>query len=617
MRLTAHSSPDSLRLAVVKIFKDICAIGRDMGFSGKDLTGFWGRLMSVLALLAASLWTVPAGAVALDVDRALCHAVSAADRPDAALASLRFTCTGAPSGYHRASLWLQTDPARFALPRGDVALMVHHSRFDRLAVAFVYADGTIRWQEVRRGDYGAHWRAGGQIVFDAPGRRVPLTAVTMRFDGLASHGLLRMRLIPQAEAGVQAAGMAAAVGAALTLLLVSTIYSLSLAVAVRRQYLAWQAGWSATMLVWGGLWSQAHLGVLPGLAGTVTAQICTFLACFAVAVATIGAVQAVDRRLLPLRLRLAALGLGAAVGIVGLPLALMQTESLVRWADGLGLVIVADLLVVAAYLGWAWRRGSVEARDFLAVWCLPMVVLGFIQFVDVEDRFWGGGSKLLVLLAATWQALWLAASATRRLAQLRVERDRARAAEAQAQQLARRDPLTGLPNRRGFIESVTPLLDRAATGQLPAALLLVDLDRFKSINDVHGHDAGDTVLCTIARRIERWEGPMCAVARLGGEEFGLLVVGMEGIVLARFAESVRRGIAACDHGEMLAGRAVTASIGVAEVRPACDFQRLYRLADEALYDAKRGGRDRVVVQRHRDIPGGPAGNADREVAMLR
>lgn len=588
-----------------------------MSFVGKDRAGFCGRLAVALVLLVAALWMAPATAATLNLDKALCHAVSPADRPDAALASLRFTCTGAPSGYHRASLWLRADPARFDLPRGDVALMVHHSRFDRLAVAFSYADGMVRWQEVRQGDYGAHWRAGGQIVFEAPERRVPLTAVTMRFDGLVSHGLLRMRLIPKAEAGVQAAGMAAAVGAALTLLLVSTIYSLSLAVAVRRQYLVWQAGWSATMLVWGGLWSQVHLGVLPGLAGTLTAQICTFLACLAIAIATIGAVQAVDRTLLPARLRFAALGLGLAVGAVGLPLALMQTESLVRWADALGLVIVADLLVVATYLGWAWRRGSVEARDFLAAWCLPMAVLGFIQFVDVENRFWGGGSKLLVLLAATWQALWLAASATRRLAQLRVERDRARAAEAQAQQLARRDPLTGLPNRRGFIESVAPLLDRAGTGQLAAALLLVDLDRFKSINDIHGHDAGDAVLCTIARRIERWEGPMCTVARLGGEEFGLLVVGMEGLVLARFAESVRRGIAGCDHGDALAGRAVTASIGVAEVRPACDFQRLYRLADEALYDAKRGGRDRVVVARHHDVRGDSAGAADRGVALLR
>src|SRR3546814_2006201 len=67
-------------------------------------------------------------------------------------------------------------------------------------------------------------------------------------------------------------------------------------------------------------------------------------------------------------------------------------------------------------------------------------------------------------------------------------------------------------------------LDRARADNLPAALLLVDIDRFKSINDIYGHDAGDAVLCGIGRRIERWEGPMCTVARLGGEEFGLLTI---------------------------------------------------------------------------------------------
>ncbi|MGH6632467.1 MAG: GGDEF domain-containing protein, partial [Sphingopyxis sp.] len=281
-------------------------------------------------------------------------------------------------------------------------------------------------------------------------------------------------------------------------------------------------------------------------------------------------------------------------------------------ADVLGLVVLTDLAAVTVYLGWAWRRGSVEARDFLAAWGLPMAMLAVIHVIDVEDGFWGGGSKLLVLVAATWQALWLAAAATRRLGHLRIERDHARTAAAKAQQLARRDPLTGLPNRRGFVESVTPLLERARADNLPAALLVVDIDRFKSINDIYGHDAGDVVLCGIARRIERWEGPMCTVARLGGEEFGLLTIGMEGIILGRFAESIRRGIAACDHSETVGERLVTASVGVAEVRPACDFQQLYRLADEALYDAKRGGRNKVVVQRHYDMPGRAR---DREAAI--
>ncbi|MBA4751623.1 MAG: diguanylate cyclase [Sphingopyxis sp.] len=570
-----------------------------------------GRAGLGFVVLVLALWAGPAAAVTLDVDRDLCHAQSAASVADSSLPRLRFSCRESPAEYQQGSLWLRTPIDAPGIARNGAALMVHQSRFDRLAVAFSYADGTTRWQQVRAGDYGSHWRAGGQILFEAPERAAALTAVTMRFDRLSGHQFVHARIVPKAKAGMQSAGMAAAVGAALTLLLISCIYSLSLAFAVRRQYLAWQAAWSGTMLLWGALWSQVHLALVPGLAGTMTTQICTFLACLAIALATVSAVTAVDRGRVPNWLRTGALILGLGVGLAGIPLALIRGDSLGPLADALGLVILADLLAVTAYVGWAWRRGSVEARDFLAAWGLPMAMLAIIHIVDVEDGFWGGGSKLLVLAAATWQALWLAAAATRRLGHLRIERDHARSAAATAQQLARRDPLTGLPNRRGFVESVTPLLERARADNLPAALLLVDIDRFKSVNDIHGHDAGDVVLCGIARRIERWEGPMCTVARLGGEEFGLLTIGMEGIILGRFAESVRRGIAACDHSETVGERLVTASVGVAEVRPACDFRQLYRLADEALYDAKRGGRNRVAIQRHYDMPGRAS---NREVA---
>lgn len=571
--------------------------------AGHLLAHLCGRLGLGFVVLVLALWVAPAAAVTLDVDRDLCHAQSGVAAGDSSLSALRFSCSGSPADYQQGSLWLRAPLEGQGARRGDVALMVHQSRFDRLAVAFSYADGATRWQQVRAGDFGSHWRTGGQILFEAPGRGAALTAVTMRFDRLSGHQFIHARIIPKAEAAMQSAGMAAAIGAALTLLLVSCIYSLSLAFAVRRQYLAWQAGWSGTMLLWGALWSQVHLALVPGLAGTVTTQICTFLACLAIALATVSVVTAVDRGRVPKWLRTGALVLGLGVGLAGIPLALIRGGSLGPLADLLGLVILADLVAVTVYLGWAWRHGSVEARDFLAAWGLPMAILALIHVIDVEDGFWGGGSKLLVLVAATWQALWLAAAATRRLGHLRIERDHARTAAAKAQQLARRDPLTGLPNRRGFVESVTPLLERARVDNLPAALLLVDIDRFKSINDIYGHDAGDVVLCGIAHRIERWEGPMCTVARLGGEEFGLLTIGMEGIILSRFAESIRRGIAACDHSDTVGERLVTASVGVAEVRPACDFQQLYRLADEALYDAKRGGRNKVIVQRHYDMPG--------------
>src|SRR3546814_9447134 len=129
---------------------------------------------------------------------------------------------------------------------------------------------------------------------------------------------------------MQAAGMGAAGGAGLTWLLVSCIYSRSRAVAVRRQYLAWQAAWAATMLLWGALWSHAHLVLVPAMAGTVTAQTGTFLACFAIAVATASAVTAVERGTVPRGFRTTTLLLGAGVGLAGIPLALIRARKSTR-----------------------------------------------------------------------------------------------------------------------------------------------------------------------------------------------------------------------------------------------------------------------------------------------
>jgi diguanylate cyclase (GGDEF)-like protein len=560
------------------------------------------RLRLALAAMVVACWSIPASAETLRLNAPLCHAVSAQRLADDGLSSLRFACRGAPAGYQDESLWLRADLTRLPDDRNDMVLMVHQSRFDRLAVLFSYADGAAQWQQVRSGDYGSHWRAGGQIAFEAPVRNAPLVAVTMRFDKLASHHLLRIRLLKRGDSGVQSAALGAVIGAALTLLLIGMIYNLSLALAVRRQFLAWQGAWAGCMLLWGLIWSEMHLIAVPGMAGTVSAQICTFLACLALTLATVTVVTSFDDRALPLWAGRSTLALGAAVGVLGVPLALIRSAAIDLFGNVMDVLILADLVLVTACLTWAWRRGSREARDFAWAWALPMATLAFIQFVNVEDAFWGGGSKIIVLLAAAWQTLWLSLAASRRFAHFRIERDHARAAEALANELARRDPLTGLRNRRGFLETIEPLLEQARADMMPVALLLIDIDRFKSVNDAHGHESGDRVLRCIAERLERWEGPMCAVARLGGEEFGLMIAGIEGFALACFADGVRLEIAACDHGGAIGDRIVTASIGVAETQAPGDFQQLFRLADRGLYAAKQQGRDRVVVRRFTAMP---------------
>jgi diguanylate cyclase (GGDEF)-like protein len=553
------------------------------------------RLLGLLALIGlAALAGVPsAQAASWTLGRELCHAVTPLTWPaDATPAA--FQCRGLPTGYQRGSLWLRVDLRAMPLDRSNLTLMLHNSRFDRLRVGFAYADGATRWQQIGSGAFGDHWRAGGQIVFAAPHRDAPVQALVLRFDRLAAFPLLRMRLMGGDESSMQATVLAMAVGGALMLLLLGAIYNVSLAVAVRRQFPAWQGAWAACMVVWGSFWSQLDLLVVPGMAGAPSAQICTALACLAITLATFSALTALAPRDVPRLLRRVTLGISLVVGVLGLPLALMREGPIELCAAVLGVLTLANLLAVAACLTVAWRRGSPEARAFAGAWALPMAVLASTQMFETDHLLWGGGSQLMVLLAAAWQTLWLSVAATHRFTRIRHERDRARQAEASAHELARRDPLTALRNRRGFIEMAEMMLTRARDQASPLAVLVIDVDRFKAVNDTHGHEAGDGVLCTLAHRLERWDGDLCTVARFGGEEFAVMVAGLTGYPLAQFAELVREGIEDCDHGPVLG--TITVSIGVAEARPGSfDFQTLYRAADEALYRAKRQGRNRVVL----------------------
>jgi diguanylate cyclase (GGDEF)-like protein len=161
-------------------------------------------------------------------------------------------------------------------------------------------------------------------------------------------------------------------------------------------------------------------------------------------------------------------------------------------------------------------------------------------------------------------------------------------AEARAQT----DPLTGLPNRRRFDQAARDLAGRRRAGDR-VGLLMIDLDHFKRLNDELGHPAGDRVLVAVARAIAGSVRDVDLPARVGGEEFAVILRDPSGA--AEVAERLRGAIAAIDlssHG--IPG--VTASVGVAiAVDPEEQVASLVRRADDALLRAKREGRDRVVV----------------------
>jgi diguanylate cyclase (GGDEF)-like protein len=164
------------------------------------------------------------------------------------------------------------------------------------------------------------------------------------------------------------------------------------------------------------------------------------------------------------------------------------------------------------------------------------------------------------------------------------------------QHQALHDPLTGLPNRRLFTGELSRSLARAVRHAQPLALLLLDVDHFKDINDTHGHAVGDAVLCKIGRCLKQAVRAEDLVARLGGDEFAVL---LENVVHAADAASTAATLLAAVEGIRVATRTplnVTASIGIAMFPDdATSAAKLERRADAAMYLAKMRGRARFAL----------------------
>ncbi len=166
---------------------------------------------------------------------------------------------------------------------------------------------------------------------------------------------------------------------------------------------------------------------------------------------------------------------------------------------------------------------------------------------------------------------------------------------AELERLAHVDALTELPNRRAFFEFSRATVKRQAIVGTPLTAMMIDVDRFKSINDSFGHDHGDMVLKriadTILSEVTAAEAPRWIVARLGGEEFVAMIDGVPPTAIGRLAEricnQVHRSVGA---GERL--DPVTVSVGVAFRKPGQGIDKLLKAADDAVYAAKRAGRDR-------------------------
>src|SRR6185312_5121966 len=216
-------------------------------------------------------------------------------------------------------------------------------------------------------------------------------------------------------------------------------------------------------------------------------------------------------------------------------------------------------------------------------------------------------------------AWWIVGSATMAIAAtvIRVMRDHVEHLIAQLSDAARTDPLTALPNRRGFRERLDLELERARRSGAPMSVLAGDLDHFKDVNDRAGHHVGDDVLQQVATLLREGVRQIDVPARIGGEEFAVIMPGADAQAALAAAERLR-----CHLRDAFADASIpiTISFGIASHPGHAETAAsLVRAADEALYGAKQSGRNRSVIHSValRDLVGPREGREQRDVEAER
>ena len=270
---------------------------------------------------------------------------------------------------------------------------------------------------------------------------------------------------------------------------------------------------------------------------------------------------------------------GLVAGIVGLTLLPGSSEATIRAAaTGMAVAIVVNgvgrfLIMLERHPALLLELWPLGLRFDLLEGVLVVPVLSVLLMAEGTSPF-----LVVITVFSLLTALLIA------------QRGRAStAAELAAEQVnARRDQLTGAANRRAFEEAMTAEHSRVVRGAVPAGLFVVDLDRFKSVNDRFGHAVGDEVLIEVVRRLSEGLRPSDVVARWGGEEMAVLAPGVRGRrQLEQFAERIRTLVGELPVATSTTVLPVTVSVGGTlldgSIPPAAAFAR----ADSALYDAKR------------------------------
>lgn len=541
----------------------------------------WRRIAMIVLSFAIACCILPAAAHARTPLKTCVMRDTGSQDPAALFAAPdRFDCTTPQRAFGPGSYWLLSQP----LPAGASGELLRQGSVwqDRVTLYVRYTDGAIRHVAFTSRTTWRLLQLGAVIQIPLPAHSAAPERLLWHVEGsLNRRGILVAPvLVDRHTAQNSDREMVALYAAFAGMCLALLIYNLAIWAALRQGFQPAYCVMVLCLLAY-ALSASGLLGQLTGMDNNDRQRLSYMLLALIAASAVIFVRAFMERRVFDGWLRPAS---NVVIGFLLLSAASF-TVFVPRYAGVTDLMCtIGYCMVVALTVPVVWRAWRLRSR-FLLLFALawgPPVLCAVVRILAsmslVKWQLWIDNSTFIALaLEASMSSVGIAY----RIRLLSRERDEARAQEVAALRLAAVDPLTGLLNRRAFLEAA---MARAGEHQL----VLIDIDHFKAVNETIGHDGGDEVLRVFARALRSVAAPESLIARIGGEEFAILTPAAAPLDARLVLDGLRGHRMPFDLG-------VTASIGtcVGPLDREIDWKTMYRNADRALFEAKAAGRDRV------------------------
>ncbi|WP_296719385.1 GGDEF domain-containing protein [Erythrobacter sp.] len=556
--------------------------------------------LTVWFWLAAALFALGLAAPAsaddhhLAIFQADCHAASGADRPAGAMIdSAAWNCSGADWQATAPVAWLRFDAENWHGSRVPLQFFSRTSRHEKITLYALDNDGTLRSRSFAESD-GRPFAGGPVFRLPLPLVTAETEAVLVRIESPHSIPLLTeaglVRHVEDAGRSVEEMMLLALV---LGMLVLPLLFDVSFYLVLRERFVLFHAAMVVAMM--------GYVLFAGGVISAVVSLPVVFLAVMAPLSWAVGCGAALlflseflERGALSRTMRRITFWTGcwtiAVPGFFSLQLHATQGVDDAAYF----ITITPAAVVVSAALVHAILRGSRSAK-FVAVAWFPLILTSIERLGRGLGVYAGPASLDMMMFVATGiEVVVISLAIADRFLAIRHERDAALTEARMLEQISTRDSLTGLMNRRAIEARFDELLAQGFD-----TFTLVDLDRFKAINDLHGHQVGDAALIACANAI-RAAGDRDSIAvRLGGEEFVVLLRGERTLERAEaMRQAIPMRIAKDVPGLELP---VTASMGVIMVsrtaHQTMQFADFYARADALMYEAKAAGRNRLAYER--------------------